>query len=224
MVEARAASSLAQDAYVRIRAEVVSGQVRPGARLKINDLGESLEMNVSAVREALSRLCAEGLVIALPQRGFRVASVSVSELRDLTRTRVEIEQLCIRKAVTNPDVSWETALVAAGHQLLRAKRGSPNEAPEQSWKTLHAEFHRALVAGCGSPSLMRLRDHLSVQAERYLALSVLAKGSRRNVDAEHKGLMAAVLARDAKLACERISSHYERTTELIIASGLADET
>jgi DNA-binding GntR family transcriptional regulator len=61
-----------------------------------------------------------------------------------------------------------------------------------------------------------------LQAERYLALSLIGPGSRRNVDAEHKGLMDAMLARDAELACERIATHFERTTKLIVAAGIAD--
>jgi DNA-binding GntR family transcriptional regulator len=217
-----AEASLTEHTYHRIRADLVAGRVRPGARLKINELGGQLSVNISAVREALSRLCAEGLVVALPQRGFRVASVSVSELRDLTQTRIEIERLCLRKAAENPDIAWETALVAAGHQLLRTPKSASSEEPDEAWRRAHADFHRALVAGCGSAWLLRLHDQLYLQAERYLALSLIGPGSRRNVDAEHKGLMDAMLARDAELACERIATHFERTTKLIVAAGIAD--
>ena len=216
-------SSLTQHAYRQIRSDLLAGRARPGSRLKINELGEHLSVNISAVREALSRLCADGLVIALPQRGFRVASVSVSELRDLTHTRIEIERLCLRKAVANPDIGWETALVAAGHQLLRTRKSAATEAPDEAWKQAHAAFHRAVVAGCSSPWLLRLHDQLYLQAERYLALSLLAPASRRNIDVEHKGLMDAMLARNADLACERIAAHFERTSKLIIAAGLADQ-
>jgi DNA-binding GntR family transcriptional regulator len=209
-------ASLTQQTYHQLRDDVLSGRARPGSRLKISEIGEQLSANMSAVREALSRLCADGLVVALPQRGFRVVSVSVSELRDLTRTRIEITSLCMRKAVANPDIGWETGLVAAGHQLLRTPNGSAE------WKPAHSAFHRALVAGCGSPWLLRLHDQLDVQADRYRALSLLAPGSRRNIDAEHKGLMEAMLARDADLACDRIAAHFELTTNAIIEAGIAD--
>ena len=218
-------TSLSEFAYQRIRTEVLSGRARPGSRLKINDVCAQLSINLSAVREALSRLCADGLVIAMPQRGFRVAPVSASELRDLTAARIDIERLCLRRAVLNPDIGWETALIAAGHQLFRTGKGEPDRTgPSEAWRTAHIDFHRALVAGCNSPWLLRLHDQLYMQAARYLGLSLLAGGVSRKVDSEHRGLMEAMLARDAEKACDRIAAHFQKTTKLVIASGIADET
>ncbi len=209
-------TSLTQHAYDRIRADLLAWKVRPGARLKINDLCEHHGINLSAVREALSRLCAEGLVISLPQRGFRVAPISEAELLDLTRARIEVEQICIRRAAANTAIAWETNLVAAGHQLFRtAKADEAGHLPAE-WFTAHGEFHRALVAGCDSQWLMRLHDQLYVQAERYQRLSVKMPGGLcRDIDAEHRALMDALLARDADQACTLIAAHLNETAKLV---------
>ena len=63
-------------AYERLRRDLITGALAPGSRLKISDLFQSTAINLSAIREALSKLTAEGLVIALPQHGCRAAPVS----------------------------------------------------------------------------------------------------------------------------------------------------
>src|SRR3974390_224828 len=106
-------TSLTQTAYERLRGDLLACRLEPGARLRMGDLCRSLEVSLSAVREALSRLPAEGLVVAEPQRGFRAAPISADELRDLTSVRLEIEALCVRGAIARGDLSWEAQLVAA---------------------------------------------------------------------------------------------------------------
>ncbi len=218
-------TGLTQFAYERIKADLLSGNMRPGGRIKINELGEQLEVNLSAVREALSRLCADGLVIALPQRGFRIAPISVSELLDLTMTRIALEQLCLQRAAANADIAWETNLVAAGHQMFRTPKldGETGKSPGK-WIAAHRDFHRALVAGCESPWLLRLHDQLDLQAARYQRLSAPPFGDPgRDIDTEHRALMDAMLDRDADKACDLIAQHFDKTARIVIASSIWDD-
>ena len=106
--------SLTQGTFEVLRADVLASRLRPGERLKINQLCDRLGVSLSAVREALSRLTAEGLVIAEPQRGFRVAPISVDELCDLTRVRIEIEAMCLRSAVRGGDIVGDHTVYFAG--------------------------------------------------------------------------------------------------------------
>src|SRR6201999_1213803 len=101
-------SSLTQDAYERLRAELLACRLRPGSRLKTSELCEVLSVSLSAVREALSRLTSEGLVVAEPQRGFHVAPISAAELRDLTDVRAQIEGLCLERGIVVGDVGWDS--------------------------------------------------------------------------------------------------------------------
>ena len=89
-------SSLTHNAYARLRTELLSSRLAPGEKLKIEVLCEKFSVGSSAVREALSRLASEGLVVSEPQRGFRVAPLSLDSLRDLTDVRCKIEGLCLR--------------------------------------------------------------------------------------------------------------------------------
>lgn len=217
------ASSLTQAAYEHLRADLLACRLRPGVRLKISELCQSLSVSLSAVREALSRLTSEGLVVAEPQRGFRVASISVEELRDLTGVRAGIEGMCLERAIAVGDVTWEARLVASFHRLSRTPEREPGdmERMNEAWSAAHAAYHEALVAACDSPWLLRLRGILYAQSERYRRLSVpLAEGAR-DLDREHREIMEAALAHDAALAKALMTEHIERTTRVLLEQSWA---
>ncbi|MFT8245039.1 GntR family transcriptional regulator [Roseomonas sp. BN140053] len=210
--------SLTQSIYERLRADLLACRLRPGERLKINELCASLSVSLGAVREALSRLTAEGLVVAEPQRGFRVAPISATELRDLTEVRIEVELRCLHRAVECGSVEWETAIVAAHHRMIRLPEREPEDPGRvcEAWAVAHAEFHRALVAGCGSPWLLRLRDTLYAQSERYRRLSIPLARQGRDLAREHRAIMEATVSRDVPAASELLAEHLRATTLILL--------
>ena len=224
--DGHASSSLTQAAYERLRANLLACRLQPGARLKINELCQELSVSLSAVREALSRLTSEGLVVAEPQRGFRVAPISSEELRDLTGVRVHIEQLCLERAIAVGDVGWESRLVAAFHRLSRTPEREPEREPEdlprmsEVWSSAHAAFHAALVGGCDSPWLLRIRETLYAQSERYRRLSVPLAEIARDLNREHRDIMDAALAHDAGRAKAAMARHLELTTSVLLGNGV----
>ena len=220
-------SSLTQAAYERLRADLLACRLRPGARLRINELCQALSVSLSAVREALSRLTAEGLVVAEPQRGFRVAPISADELRDLTEVRAQIEGMCLERAITTGDVGWESQLVAAFHRLSRTPVREPDDPQRmnEAWSVAHAAYHAALVGACDSPWLLRLRGILYAQSERYRRLSVPLAEIARDLNREHQDIMEAALARDAGRARTLLTQHLELTTRALLQqSWPADAT
>ena len=121
LVRTQPARSLTEHAYEALRADILSCRLRPGLRLKIAELCERLGVSLGAVREALAKLTAEGLVIAEAQRGFRVAPVSSADLTDITRTRIDIESMCLARAIAVGGIEWEAGIVAAS-TACRARR------------------------------------------------------------------------------------------------------
>ncbi|MBI0537845.1 FCD domain-containing protein [Roseomonas sp. KE2513] len=219
--------SLTQSVYEQLRADLLACRLWPGDRLKISDLCQSMGVNLGAVREALSRLSSEGLVVAEPQRGFRVAPISATELRDLTEVRIEVEARCLRRSIEVADVRWETAIVAAHHGLTRLPERDPDDPSRanDAWSAQHAAFHRALVAGCGSPWLLRLRDSLYDQSERYRRLSVPLGRAEREVGREHREIMEAAVSRQADRACALLAEHFRATTLILLeVDALGEDT
>jgi len=224
------AASLTQTAYERLRADLLSCKLKPDEQLKISQLCEQLDVSLGAVREALSRLTSEGLVIAEPQRGFRVAPVSLGDLKDLTRVRIQIETSCLERALACGDMNWETNLVAAYYRLSRTpERVEDGDGVRlaDTWREAHNQFHECLIAACDSPWLLRIREQLYMQTERYRQLSVPLQKVKRDTNSEHEALMNAALARDAVKAAKLLDAHLTRTMDILVAgfepqAGAAD--
>lgn len=217
--------SQTQDVYAALRADILACRLPPDVKLKIKDLCDDKKASLGAVREALSRLTAEGLVVAEAQRGFRVAPVSTSELADLAQTRIDIEFLCLERAMARGSVEWEAKVVAAYHRLQRTplRASDAPDSTSEAWEAAHAAFHEALVAACDSPWLMRLRAMLYAQAERYRRLSVRYDRDERDVDGEHRALMETVLDRDPDTAKACLADHFGTTARIILEAMASEE-
>ena len=217
-------STVTQDAYDRLRADLLSCRLPPGEKLRIEILCQRISAGSSAVREALSRLASEGFVIMEPQRGFRVTPLSFAELRDLTATRCQIEALCIRDAVAHADVEWEAGIVTALHRLARTPKRAEGDPARynDAFGTANARFHAAVVAACRSPSLLQIRETLFYRQERYLWLSMPLATIERDLHAEHEEIARLALARDAEAAASATASHLQRTADIILSSHIAD--
>ncbi|MGA7790962.1 MAG: FCD domain-containing protein [Xanthobacteraceae bacterium] len=209
-------------AYEALLAEILDCRLAPGTKITISDVAMRLGFSPGAVREALSRLAAEKWTVATAQKGYSVTPVSLGELGDLTRTRITIEQFCLRSAIAHGDVEWETSIVAAHHRLHRLpmQTGRGNTLLDPAWVTAHTTFHAALAAGCDSPWMLRLRTMLYVQSERYRHLSVALARENRDVDAEHEAILNACLGREADRACALIEDHLNRTSAIVVTSPL----
>lgn len=205
-----------------IRAEILDGRLPPGAKLNIKSLEGRLDVSLGAIREALSRLSAEGMVTAEAHRGYRVSTISAEELLDLTRTRIEIESLCLGKAISHGDVEWETRIVGAAHRMERLQNSpsDPEARVSDDWNQAHGEFHEALVSACPSAWLHRMRKLLYEQSERYRRLSVPLDTDQRDVRDEHRRIMQAVLQRDTETALQELERHLLATTQIILRSPL----
>lgn len=216
-----AARTLADRAYAALREDVLAGRLAPASRLKLAGLQAAYGLGISPLREALMRLAAEGLLIAEGQRGFSVAAVSLAELRDLTATRQRLETAALRDAIAHGDEEWEAGVVAGFHRLSRTPLPADASAAEAAglWEQRHRAFHHALVAACGSPWTLRLVGQLVDQTERYRRARLLGAKPRaalaRDVDAEHRRIMEASLARNADEASRLLAAHLQRTADFV---------
>lgn len=207
-------------AFERLRAEIVSGHRQPEARLNIAALATELQVTPGAVREALAMLEAESLAISEPARGYRVSPVSPADLQQLVQARIEVEKLCIAEAIRHGDLTWEGEVVASVHRLTRLAHRVPQapDAVNPEWARAHDQFHRALVGGCPNGWMLRMREMLYQQSERYRQFAVAQTTTQRDTNAEHKALEVAVLNRDVAAAQEAITSHLARTAEMLLRS------
>ena len=217
--DAANARTLASQAHDLLRRDILSGTLAPGQRLRTKDLQARYGLGLSPLRESLQRLSAEGIVVNDAQRGFAVAPVSVAELRDLTVARTALESTMLPMAMQLGSADWEGDIVAAFHRLSRTPLPHDPAAMADAslWELRHRSFHHALVAGCGSPWLLRLHGQLVDQSERYRKIRILhhleSQAQVRDVNAEHQAVMEAVLRRDAAQAVALMTQHLVATSD-----------
>ncbi len=222
--EGNGSTTLTSQVYGQLRSEIIGCQLKPNEKLRLVVLQQRLGVSMSAIREALSRLAAEGLVVAEDQRGFRVSPVSKEDLVDLTRVRIQIELLALAESLRSGDIAWEASLLGAYHQMSRSApptRGSSDA--DDPGAQFHRKFHDALVAACGSHWLQYFREIVYSESERYRRLAILPSVRKhRDIAAEHKELLESALARDVERASKAIELHFSRTANLAIqAQGLS---
>ena len=217
--DAANARTLASQAHDLLRRDILSGTLTPGQRLRTKDLQARYGLGLSPLRESLQRLSAEGIVVNDAQRGFAVAPVSLAELRDLTVARTALESTMLPMAMQLGSADWEGDIVAAFHRLSRTPLPHDPAAMADAslWELRHRSFHHALVAGCGSPWLLRLHGQLVDQSERYRKIRILhhleSQAQVRDVNAEHQAVMEAVLRRDAAQAVALMTQHLVATSD-----------
>lgn len=199
-----------------IRADVVSGVLEPGSRLGVDRLKDRYGVGASTIREALSLLSADALVVVEGQRGFRVSELSADDLRDLNNARLLLETHALRQSIELGDDDWEAAVVAAYHRLGRANERVRDgvEGAFDEWESRNREFHEALVSRCESSWIRSMLETLNRHSERYRR-AALAASTPRDVQGEHSALMEAALARDADRAAEVLATHLATTVSVI---------
>lgn len=220
MTTTRGSGAVTLQLYERLRADLVRGHFPPGSPLRVSLLSELYDASMTSVREALVRLAEQHLAVLTPNAGFRTATVSPADLIDLTDARVLIECDAARRSVLRGDLRWEAQLVAAHHVLERTDPRRGNEpGSTDEWSVAHASFHDALVAACGSPRLLRLTRSLRDGAELYRQLSGI-EGGGRDVDGEHRELLALAVARRGDDAASALERHLRLTADLLLEHEL----
>ena len=208
--------SKTNETYQVLRNAILWGELPAGSRLRTNVLTKEYDISLGALREALSRLSAEGLTQAEAHRGYVVTPISPEDVEDLARVRTAVETQCLVWAIEKGTLDWESNIVAATHRLVNSAREfDQDKRPAATWSQAHADYHAALVGGCGSPRLLQIRNSLYEQSERHRRLE-LSIPHDRNADDEHRQLAEAVIARDIPRATRLMHSHINRTTEFIV--------
>ena len=212
-------STVGETAYRRIRSDIVFGRLPPGRKLKLDGLKAEYGASVSTLREILSRLQSERLVVAEGQKGFEVAPVSIANLREIAALRQLLECRAIEQSFRAGDMEWEGRVVAAHHRLARMEErmAAGDRTGTEEWKQYDWQFHQALISACGSKMLI---DTHAAVFDKYLRYQMIALSYRGEIAArEHALMLECALRRDAGQTCEVLRRHVAGGVEHALATG-----
>ncbi|UCV17812.1 FCD domain-containing protein [Ferribacterium limneticum] len=203
--------SMIESAYRNLRRDIIDGRLAPGEKLRVEHLKDDYGVGAGTLREALSLLVADALVVSQSQRGFRVAPISLADFEDITRNRVMLECEALRQSIALGDDAWEGEVAAAFHRLSRAEAKLSDGDARDEWEKRNRVFHEVLIAACPSRWLKHFLSILYHQAERYRRLSLYRSPILRDIHGEHTALFDAVLAHDAERATAILADHIGKT-------------
>lgn len=195
-----------EQAYSRLKAMVLSGELVPGQRLTEEHLAQKLGVSRTPIREALHKLASEGLIQALPTRGFKVSGESREEMEQVFELRAVLEGYAL--GLASRDIDQKT-LEELQEYIQRAEEAYDRRDIDGVflWNTKFHDTLNALVSN--KPRLHQLIADLRKYVLRYRkdTLSYLA-GARRSIDG-HKKIMLALGLRDPEIS-ERIMREHVR--------------
>lgn len=202
----------------QIKADILTGVLAPGTRLRLEDLRSRFGVSWSPLRESLSRLLAEGFIVMQGARTYCVAPISRDELLHLIEIRVMVEKRALRASIDRGDTTWESTLVSLHHHLSKLESSRWNPEALEEWEALHRQFHQALIGACDSQVLLQYSDNLYNQCDRYRRLFFSVNPRDRDIDQEHQAIFDAAIARDAEEACRLLEQHVRRTLQTILSA------
>jgi GntR family transcriptional regulator, carbon starvation induced regulator len=209
--------SIGAHALARLRSAILTAELKPDARLRIRELSERYKIGPGPLREALTVLSGDGLVIFERQRGFRVSPASREDFCDVASTRQAVESLALQKSVEQGTPQWREHLRESKRRFDEVMEKVGETAPiSDEWETRHRAYHRALISACGSPTLIRFSLQLHDRFDRYRRISIPSKGIMANTATEEEEIVAAALAGDARQASTLLKQHISTMAALIL--------
>lgn len=204
-----AATKLGRGARI-LREAILRGDLKPGQKLKQQELAEWLGMSATPVREVLRILEAEGLLLHMPHKGVFVAEVSPEDTEEITPIRVALEGLAVRMCVSRLDDSDLAILEGLVSDM------------EQAWREMDLArvrrsnyyFHSAIYSGSGSEILRGLIERLWPRFATDL-LWMIPGRSEQSIE-QHRAILEALKSRDENLAVQRMTEHIKTAGEQIV--------
>lgn len=194
-------TKLSDEVAHRIREAILTGQLKSGMRVVQEDWAQRLGVSRMPVRDAVSRLEAEGLVTVSATNVVTVAAVSESDVEDTYQLTASLAGLAARRAATHLTADELGELRRVHEELTAAVRRED----AQTAQARNFEFHRLINRGSASPRLISLLRLVSAGVPQFSIreLSELGKATVR----EHAEILHALEQRDGERACRAIEDH-----------------
>jgi DNA-binding GntR family transcriptional regulator len=202
--------SLVSLAANEIRKLIVSGELAPGDKLNEPPLAERLGISRPPLREALRTLESEGLLEQSPRRGYRVVSMTESDIDEIYSLRRALETFALDRLLAEKDPSVYSAL----DPIMKAMRSAAKRGDQAAVIQANVDFHTALVDAAGHRRLSDTYHSLMLQMQLSMAANVLnearTKGDLTKGCDRHAELLDGLRSGDPQRIRREFEEHGER--------------
>ena len=198
-----------------LRGRIITGEIKPGARLNEAELATELGVSRAPVREALSVLEKDNLVARLPRRGTYVPELTIDGLEKVYQVRMMIEGFAVdvleKKGIRNP-MDAERALVSASKLVLPS---AEDKEAMLRYVLTFADFHVGLVKATGNEWLIRFYQSITLNLARFQFICLYVPGLTSNSLDMHKKILGALKRGNYAQTKNLLTSHVEYTVSFI---------
>lgn len=211
---------LTERAYERVRRDIISCVIAPGSEISEAQLCSHYKLGKAGVRVALTKLSHDGLVRAIPRRGYRVVPVTLQDLHDVFELRLMLEPAAARMAAgrvnTNELKAYDT-VCSAGYQ--------PGDARSTSrFLEANKAFHVTIAQAAGNARLAAAIEHLLDEMTRLLHLGLGLRKGPQDVQHEHKSLVKALARGDGETAQRICREQIEASHDMLLSAILTSRS
>ena len=208
------AKTAAQAVYENLRSSILDGTLEPGSKLGQDRIASQLGVSRMPVREALSRLEAEGMIVFETYRGAFVAPLTLAEVEQIYLMRLALEPLLARLGAQQLQVEQMGQLESANQGLARALRAGDAGSMFEHVRS----FHEMLYAAADKPLVLSQVLSLRDLAERYIRRYLTLPGRLEHVVANHQELLQAARSHEAGQVEQLVREELQVTRDALIAS------
>lgn len=205
-------TSLTGKVMNRVRAAVMSGEMKPGELYSVYQLAETFNVSRSPVRDAILRLEEAGLVRFERNRGFRVVQPRPEDVAEIFTLRLALEVPSARRAaLKRPD-----ALVPALRTEMAQMRAATYAHDEARFFQHDQRFHDLIIEASGN---QRIREMVNRVRASIRILGVSTAGVDRtlvDIAYEHDPIADAISDGNADTAAEAMHAHLSHTGRLLV--------
>lgn len=187
-------------AYLRIRQQILEGDLAPGQPLDQETLAASLGLSTTPVREALRRLESEHLVVNQAHRDTVVAPLSFRMLEEVYSVRLSLDPLAAAAAASAATPEERDLMQALSEHALE-------KGDEVAYLHLNRRLHRAIYAASGNSVLVQLLDQLWDMSDRYRLITLKDNAVVKSAKEEHAAIVRAVCENKPELASRLMREH-----------------
>jgi DNA-binding GntR family transcriptional regulator len=210
--------TLSQRVYEHLRGEILADRLAPGTDLSEVALSRELEISRGPIREALSRLAAEGLITLRPRRRAEVRSLTTRELIDAYQVREALEVMAVRLAI--PRIT--EADLGRLEDLIDQMAGHAGRQAVADFFAANVAFHELLCELSGNGKLREMHHRLEGEIGRFQDRTLALRGSLDGSLTEHRAILAAIRLRDADKAAQLTADHIRVPAQQLRAALAPD--
>jgi DNA-binding GntR family transcriptional regulator len=215
--------TLSVDVYEQLKELLISGQLMPGEQISLRRIAEALGVSVMPVREAVQRLTAEQALELMPNRTLRVPQMSISQFREITSIRKNLEGLAAATAAERLSKD-EICKIVLWHESFTGEmqKKDPDGARLIS---LNKELHFSVYRGARMPVMMQLIEALWLRIGPILNYDMRSGPLRINQRTSttlthHAHLVDSIAKHNAKGARDALESDIQSAADFIISVGV----